>query len=329
MDIKPRIFAVSDGRAGIARQAIALATAINDIIPSDIRIIELQPEGPQVMLPPTMWHDPIGALPKEQALIFQEQLPDIWIANGRRSIAYSLWVQKKHKNTIVVQIQDPKIDSKNFDFIVSPKHDNVKGANVFETLGGLVYYSAAQIEDTINVFPDIAHESRDKVLVILGGNSKTHTFNTANAQNLLNSLQSENMKDKCFWISASRRTPPQICQMFRKFANENGHKFFENQEMDGPNPYLAWLVNADYAIITEDSANMISDAAFFGLPIHLARLSGKSRKFETLHKSFIDAGAAIWWRGTLQKLTYELPKYVEIAAKAIVKTYEDRQITTS
>ncbi len=89
---------------------------------------------------------------------------------------------------------------------------------------------------------------------------------------------------------------------------------------------MAWLINADYAIITEDSANMISDAAFFGLPIHLARLSGKSRKFETLHKSFIDAGAAVWWNGTLKRQDYELPKYVENAAKAIVKAYEDRQV---
>lgn len=295
-------------------------------MPSDIRVIELHPEGPQVMLPPTMWHDPLGALPKKQAEIFKEQMPDIWIANGRRSIAYSLWVKKKRKNTIVVQIQDPKIVTKNFDFVIPPMHDKVAGQNVFETLGGLVYYSAAQIENAISDFPELAQEPLDKVLLILGGNSKTHTFTVPQANNLLNSLKSENLKDKCFWITVSRRTPDQISQIFRKFANDNGHKFFESEEKDGPNPYLAWLINADFAIITEDSANMISDAAFFGLPIHLARLSGKSRKFETLHKSFIDAGAAVWWNGTLKRQDYELPKYVENAAKAIVKAYEDRQV---
>ena len=326
MDLAPRIYAVSDGRAGIARQAIALAGAINDIIPCDVRVVDLHPEGPQVMLPPTMWHDPMGALPKEQSAIFKEPMPDIWIANGRRSIAYSLWVKKKHKNTIVVQIQDPKIDTKNFDFVIPPMHDKVSGQNVFETLGGLVYYSAEQIASAINAFPSLGQEKREKVLLVLGGNSKTHSFTAPQAQNLLRSLSAESVKDKCFWITASRRTPPQIAQIFRKFAKDNGHSFFENEEKDGPNPYLAWLINADYAIITEDSANMISDAAFFGLPIHLARLSGKSRKFETLHKSFIDAGAAVWWNGTLQNQNYELPKYVEIAAEAIVKAFQDRQV---
>lgn len=328
---KPKIFAVSDGRAGIARQAIALANAIGDKIAIDLQVQTLNPDGPQIMLPPTMWHDPMGALPKEQAAIFKDPMPDIWIANGRRSIAYSLWVKKRHKKTLVVQIQDPKIATNNFDFVVAPMHDKVIGENVYETLGGLVYYTDAQISAAKAQFPNFASDENktghlEHALVILGGNSKTHLFGAAQADNLLRDLSAKKLENIGFWITASRRTPPAIADKFRRFANANGHYFFESEEKDGANPYLAWLALADYAIITEDSANMLSDAAFFGLPIHLVRLSGKSRKFETLHKSFIDAGAALWFRGELQCLNYELPKYVENAADAIVKTWQNRQV---
>lgn len=321
----PIIWAVSDGRAGIERQAIALANAIIDHVGGSLQIVRLTPKGAQMMLPPNMWPDPIGALPSEQKAFFEGEGPDIWIANGRRSIAYSLWVKKHFPKVLTAQIQNPKIPSKNFDYVVAPKHDQVKGDNVFETLGGLVYYSDAEITAARAQFS--ARTTGNRYLVILGGNSKTHKFTQKNALEILEYLKGLSQKDTSLWITTSRRTPPEISSQFRAFAAANKFMFFENQEKDGPNSYLSWLCHATHAIITEDSANMLADAAFFRLPITLIKLEGGSKKFDRLHRSFVDCGAAKWVEGNPKPWNYENPNDVNKIASAIVSDWQTRQIS--
>lgn len=321
MGSQPKIFAISDGRAGIERQAQALAGAIAQEIGAQVETKRLNPRAPQVYLPPLLWPNPMGALPVEQREIF-DNLPDIWIANGRRAIPYSIIAKKR--GCFVVQIQDPKVSPQLFDVVVAPAHDKVKGANVFETLGGLVWYSQSQVEEAKSKFPKYLYEDREKIIVILGGNSKTHKFTENRAKEIIANLQELQNPKRVFWISASRRTPKEICDLFRNFANENNHEFFENEELDGPNPYLSWLALSNIALITEDSANMLSDCAFFGLPIHILRLEGSSPKFENLHKSFIAAGAAVYFDKKLENLNYSKINSVESIAKSIIALWQTR-----
>ena len=92
-------------------------------------------------------------------------------------------------------------------------------------------------------------------------------------------------------ITASRRTPAAISIMFRQKAKEHGWQFWAGPQ-DGENPYLAWLLYSDAAIITRDSTNMLSEAAWFGLPIHMADISGESLKIERFNSTLIKQGAA-------------------------------------
>ena len=80
----------------------------------------------------------------------------------------------------------------------------------------------------------------------------------------------------------------------RTLADQVGARFWSGPE-DGQNPYLAWLAFSDVAIVTEDSSNMLSDAAWHGLPVHIARLEGRHEKFDRLHDSLITHGAARWF----------------------------------
>lgn len=316
-----KIFAISDGRAGIERQAQALAGAIAEQIGAQVETKRLSPRAPQVFLPPLLWPNPISALPIEQRNIL-DNLPDIWIGNGRRVIPYSIMAKKR--GCFVVQIQDPKVPNNLFDAVVAPKHDNVKGDNVFETLGGLVWYSENQIKEELEKFPKYLYEDREKIIVILGGNSKTHKFTQERANEIIENLRALQNQNRVFFITVSRRTPKEITQEFRKFAQDNNHEFFENTQIDGPNPYLAWLAISDAALITEDSANMLSDCAFFGLPINLVKLNGGSTKFDRLHKSFIDAGAARWFDKNMQKFAYDKINSVDLIAKNIIALWQNK-----
>lgn len=312
------IWALSDGRAGIEKQALSFANALAEHIPdAEIKTIRISPRPPQIYLPPQMWFDPLGALPKNERAVF-ENPPDILIANGRRAIAYSLMLKKKLGDKILtIQLQDPKVSSDKFDFVIAPKHDNVKGDNVYETLGGLVYYSQSEI--------DVARANYEKTkplaIVVLGGDSKTHKFSEGRAGEIIAQLKLVTGYQFC--ITTSRRTPPKVEYEFSIFARANNYEFY-TPHIGGENPYLSWLANADIAFITEDSANMLADAAFFGLPINILRLAGGSKKFDNLYQSFIQSGCANFFNGKVFKSANVLPNNIKSIANDIVKHWQKR-----
>jgi uncharacterized protein len=312
------VWCVSDGRAGIERQTLAVADALSEIIAINIKTIRLTPSAPQVWLPPTLWPAPLSALPPEQRAQLIPPWPDVWIANGRRSIPYSLKMREWSGGvSFVVQLQDPRVDARRFDMVVPPLHDQLVGKNVVPTLGAPVWYTDNQI---IAAYPPRAHYKnidQKRAIVILGGTSKRHQFTLSRAEAILADLNRIADSGIDLFITTSRRTPIEIETMFRTFAQIKGARFYANEKQDGPNFYLGWLSLAHYALVTEDSTNMITDAAFFGLPVHLLKLDGGDARFARLHKGFIDAGVARWFSGKLEKWTYEPVRDAMEVAKAI------------
>ena len=312
------VWCVSDGRIGIERQTLAVAYALSERVPTRIKLLRLQPTGFQVSLPPSLWLMPKSALSIEQAARLQAPWPDVWIANGRRSIPYSLRMRKwSTGQSLVVQLQDPRISPKRFDLVAPPQHDGVKGDNVITTLGAPVWYTKKQVETALAQIPEPRHLGKRKVMVILGGTSKRHQLSLARAHAIVAELQRLAHQDVHLMITTSRRTPKSAEDLFRAFAFTSGADFFANEKRDGPNPYLAWLAQADAALVTEDSTNMMTDVAFFGVPIHLIKLEGGDSKFDRLHTAFIERGAARWFNGSLTHWTYEPIRDAMAIAEAI------------
>jgi uncharacterized protein len=321
------IWCVSDGRAGIERQTLAVANALSELIAIETKVVRLTPRPPQVWLPPTLWPAPLAALPGSEREQLSPPWPDVWIGNGRRSIPYSLrakaWSGGK---TFVVQLQDPRVSAARFDLVVPPRHDHVVGSNIVETLGAPVWFTDTQIEAAKSQFPALADISKPKVLVVLGGPSKRHRFSLARATQIVAQLRVIAEAGAHLLITTSRRTPDDVTALFRTFALSQGASFFANEGQDGPNPYLAWLALSDCAFVTEDSTNMMTDAAFFGLPVHLLRLEGGDARFDRLHRGFIDAGAARWFDGNLENWRYAPVKDAMNVARAIVDRFTSAAI---
>ena len=65
---------------------------------------------------------------------------DIVISCGRKSVIPSIYLKKKFKNKIInIHIQEPKVSLDNFDFVVAPEHDGLKGKNVLASKGAIHY----------------------------------------------------------------------------------------------------------------------------------------------------------------------------------------------
>ncbi|MGF1607287.1 MAG: mitochondrial fission ELM1 family protein, partial [Rhodothalassiaceae bacterium] len=204
-----------------------------------------------------------------------------------------------------------------FAVLVTPEHAAIVGANVLKTTGAPTYFSPDDLEETGLAFADLPHEPGQAAIVVLGGDSKTHRFTRAAADRLEGQLRALAPKWR-LRITASRRTPIEVRARFRAVADAIGARYWEGPD-DGPNPYLAWLMFSKAAIVTEDSANMLSDAAYFGMQIQIARLDGRAAKFDRLHQSLIDQGAARWFDGGLATWTYEPLREADRVADIIVE----------
>ncbi len=334
--VGPSIWVVSDGRAGIERQAIALARAIGDMsrwpavahIRSDAHRtdpIRLTPSAPQVWMPPASWPDPLGALPANERAQLSAPWPDVWIGSGRRAVPYSMRVRKwSEGKTLVVQTQDPKVPLDTFDLVIPPEHDQLEGANVMSTVGSPAYFAAGDLEEAALQFGDLTSEPGLKLAVIIGGKSKAHDLPPARLAEIeadLTKLAGDGIR---LWVTVSRRTPEQARIRLRRLCEQLGARFFESEAVDGANPYLAFLSLSDAILVTEDSSNMISEAAWFGKPVYLYALPGGSEKFTRLHDSFIRSGSARWFDGKIESWSSTPLREIDRAADRIVAMLLER-----
>lgn len=325
----PSVWAVSDGRAGNAAQVRAIIQALGatrrwmqvaHISGEGHREapLELSPRAPWVWLPAGQWPAPRLALPADQKAELQSPWPSIWIGAGRRTAPYSAAVRHWSGGaTYVVHVLDPGMNPAEFDLLVTPEHDGVAGQNVITTVGSPAYFSPDDTEQAALAFADLADEPGKSALVILGGNSKTHQFTMGVAETLSQQLKQLSGQGWRLRITTSRRTPIEVVARMRRLADEIGARFWAGPE-DGANPYLAWLSFSDVALVTEDSSNMLSDAAYHGLPVHMVRLTGRHPKFDRLHDSLIRRGVARWFDGTLESWSYEPLREADRIADRIV-----------
>ena len=325
----PSVWAVSDGRAGNASQVRAILQALGEtrrwmkIAHIDGAAhrndpVTLSPRTPWTWLPADKWPLLKYSIPAGQRSVLEGPWPTVWIAAGRRSAPFTRAVRDlSGGKTMTIQILDPNIPTDNFDMLVAPTHDGVSGPNVIDTIGSPSYFAPDQIEDAGQSFADLADERAKSAIVIIGGDSKTHTISESAAERLEGQLRALAGLGWRLRITTSRRTPLPVVSRFRNFADQVGARFWSGPE-DGQNPYLAWLAFSDVAIVTEDSSNMLSDAAWHGLPVHIARLEGRHDKFDRLHDSLIDHGAARWFGGTLETWTYPPLREADRVADAIV-----------
>lgn len=340
----PSIWAIDDGRAGHAAQVNAITAALTE--PQRwLRLLHIKGEGhksapvtvtpsvPWTLLPGINWPLRHWALPKAQRGALTPPWPTLCIAAGRRSAPYSAMI--KHQSgskSFCIQLLNPRTNLDQFDLVIAPEHDGLTGDNVVSTIGSAVHFTDAQIEDTGQMFVDLADQRAKSIVVILGGHSGTHRFTTAAADALIKKLTHLSGKGWRLRITTSRRTPIDVSTRMRAFADTVGASFWSGPD-DGPNPYLGWLLYSQAAIVTEDSANLLSDAAWHGLPTYIAELEGKSEKFNRLHSKFVSEGYARWLKDECEIWSYtplrEAERVADIIVAKLLEKYPAPVVTQS
>ena len=286
----PKIWTLTDGSQGMISQTKGLAFKLSNNVTQIVTDLifpwsKLQPG----FLPNFKW-------------IFKNSIPndvpDILISCGRKSVYLSIYLKKKFPNIINIHIQNPKISQKKFSFIIAPNHDNYKGENVINSVGALHNFNNKS-KSKIN--------NKKLVSCIIGGENNHYRFSFEEAIKLCENiieLKKMNMNFE-FLIISYRRTKNSI----KNIIKNKLHSFAKIWLGEGENPYEYAIYNSNFFIITSDSTSMISEASISGMPIYVYQLpfKRKSIRLENFHNEFkkLNITKNLLFKNTLEEWKYD------------------------
>ena len=273
---RPDAWTLSDGHAGNARQAQALAAAMG--MPA-VQDWSLQPQAPWRWLSPRRAPGARHAFGDAFARAMASP-PRVAIGCGRQAALATRLLRER--DTRAVQILDPRIDPRHWDLVIAPEHDGLRGDNVITLAGSLHPVDDLWLAVARQQFAAFAQWPQPRTAILVGGASAHGEFdNDALARWLDRLCRLLDAEGGSVLATASRRTPVAARALLRaKLARFPGVVWCD--ESDGANPYAGLLGWADRIVCTADSVNMLSEAAATQVPVFVVgvdALRGRPRRF--------------------------------------------------
>lgn len=314
----PAIWTVTDGRAGNAVQARALAQAVARRTGGTVRETEIALRPPWDRVPPRLWDWGMRALggPKAggwpfsgladggAALLPQgaaTPLPDLVIGAGRRAAPVVAALRAMGARR-AAQILAPQMRLSAFDLVAAPAHDRLAGANVMATLGALNGLDPDGVARAAQGWRRrLGHIPEPRVAVLVGGPSKSAGFGARALELLCEGLTRLAVEGAGLMVTPSRRTPKAAVDRLADTLTGVGGWVWGGV---GENPYPAILGLADAIVVTEDSVNMASEAAATGKPVFVAAVDRVDGKIRAFHEALRAHGASRPFTGELAHWSY-------------------------
>ncbi len=215
-------------------------------------------------------------------IINTDLLPSIIITTGRRMAGTSIALKSILKNNVkTIHIQNPKLSLDNFDLLLIPEHDRIKGKNVIQTKGALSFFDEEDLKKVTNSSFSTKKTKKFTVLLMVGGNSKRQKPQNSEYFDLCNKvIKGVKNLDAQLIVTVSRRTPNKAIKVLQSTFSKNLNDFkifFPNEQ----NLYPQILKIIDYIIVTSDSVNMISELATLSKPLFISHFSEKNEKISS------------------------------------------------
>ena len=270
------IWAITDGRAGNVRQAVALARTLQP----GPRRLALQPRAPWRWAAPRRLPGSDHAFGAAFAGLMV-QPPDIAIGCGRQA-ALALR-QLRARGSRTVQILDPRIDPKNWDLVVVPRHDTLRGDNVITLDGSLNPVDDRWLAAGRAAWPHFANLPGPRTAVLVGGPTHHAPWDPEKLSAQFDVIAAHlHQHGGSVLATTSRRTPPAVAQALLT-AFQDIPSVIWSDGGDGPNPYAGLLGWADRVVVTPDSVNLLSEACATRVPVGVllpSSVQGRMARFQ-------------------------------------------------
>jgi len=194
---------------------------------------------------------------------------NIVISCGRKSVIPSIFLKKKFKDKIInVHIQDPKVSLSNFDFVVAPEHDGLKGKNVIASIGAIHYLRDNELDENMSYLKPRLNKEKI-VTLIVGGPNQYYDYKDIEVEKIFNKIK-KNFIDSGYQLIfiPSMRTPKSVIDSAINYFDKNQVIITDIDKK----AYLSSLKLANHIVVTCDSTSMISEAAITGKPIYVAQM---------------------------------------------------------
>ena len=307
---------VTDGSAGMNSQVKGLAEALS--VQYELKSIELK-------FPWNVF--PVGILPIFSG-IFKNIVsfdlfkpPNIVITCGRQSVYFSLFLKKKlGKKIFNIHIQNPKTDSRKFDLILAPSHDNLKHSNVINTDLAINHINSKLIKENIEMYKkDFLNIEQPICSVLIGGSSRNYIFNNKTVEDLTFKLKNLESNNKIKIIILSSRRTDQFIVNYLNNEFGDAHIIWNEKY----NPYIAILGLSKFIICTSDSVSMISEAIYSKKPVYIYRLrsSKNNNRVEKFIDSVLKKGFVKLISNSIEEFTHNYKNETEEVARRIQQLY--------
>ena len=286
---------LTEGMHGMISQVEGLAKALDlDFIHEKIEINNFWKLFPPKVTP-------------VQDFVFKNKIDsqfDVVISCGRKSVIPSIYLKKKFKNKIInIHIQEPKVSLDNFDFVVAPEHDGLKGNNVLTSKGAVHYLTNDELDQNENYLKSRINSQNKIVTLILGGPTRYYDYNDQVIDDIFSKIEQNFLKNNYqVIIIPSMRTPQNII--------EKAKNYFDKDQIIIPNvdkkAYLSSLKISDHIIVTCDSTSMISEAAITGKPIYVAQMPAikNNQRFKSFFNLFESLNIIKELNNSIENWTY-------------------------
>jgi uncharacterized protein len=309
----PVAWALHDGKAGMRSQALGLAEATGfTVIEKALTVCQ-----PWARLPPRLWVQPLMAV-KAAGQPLGPPWPDLVIGCGRNTVAPALAIRRASGGrALVAQVQDPRIGRDEFDLMVVPSHDRLRGPRVITTVGAVHRVTPDRLAAERSKFPALATLPRPIVAVLIGGANRAYRLDSHQLTLVAADIAAAvRVIGGSVLVTPSRRTGAGGLAVLRKALADLPGEVWDGAGTVG-NPYYAYLAAADAILVTADSVSMISEAAATGKPVHVIELPGGDAKFRRFHAAMRDAGTTRPFTGAIEFWSYTPPDDTARAGAAL------------
>jgi mitochondrial fission protein ELM1 len=295
-------------------QGIAVAEAVGlPFVLKRVRVksaMRVLPALLQVYIPPKLL---LRSVVANEPL--EEPWPRLVISIGRRSVPIALAI-KRLAHAFALHIQDPKVPSELFDLVAAPVHDNFEGPNVVTTFGAVHSMTGVRLAEAAKRFAArVDPLPHPRITVLLGGESAAFSFPPELAATFGGTLaRLVRESGGSLLVTPSRRTRSDSLAALTAAIKNVPHLVWDGT---GDNPYFAFLALADAIVTTEDSVNMVTEAAGTGKPVHVQPLKGRLTRLARFHELMRERGATRPFNGKLESWTYAPINDTEVVASVI------------
>jgi len=285
----PSCWVVAEGIVGMQNQAMGLAEALG--LPYTLKTV-VRPKG--------FWQQL-----KLDAQGFVPPWPDLLISCGRQGGAVSVAIRKANAGkTFIVHIQDPHISPNQFDAVIVPMHDRLRGDNVLVTQGAIHRITNEKLENAALHFrPLLASLPRPLICVLIGGKNRRQNLSATSVRDLADKLSvAARNSGGSLAITPSRRTGAANENLLRQYLEGVPSYIWDGQ---GENPYFGMLALADAIVVTSDSISMISEACFTGKPVYIYELPNGGKRHKQFLEDFTRKGMTRPFTGKVETWNYQ------------------------